>query len=275
MSIRRLLLTAAGMAATATALRALTPDLSWLLGGDLDLQRVVDARGPEFLLLCGVGALAWLIWAWGALGLVLTAFSGLPGVVGAASRVLAGGLLPAGARRAAALALGVGLVSSGPLLTGCTAGSALPGTGTVALAAATADVAPDWPAAEAAPATTSAGPVADWPGAPPAPSASATTSSAPTSSAPTSSAPAAPGSDAPTSDPVPDWPRPAPGDHVVLRGECLWDIAAADLRTRAGHEPAAAEVATAVHAWWQANAAVVGPDPDLLLPGQVLRPPAR
>jgi hypothetical protein len=28
-----------------------------------------------------------------------------------------------------------------------------------------------------------------------------------------------------------------------------------------------------VHAWWVANAGVIGPDPDLLLPGQVLRPP--
>jgi nucleoid-associated protein YgaU len=32
-------------------------------------------------------------------------------------------------------------------------------------------------------------------------------------------------------------------------------------------------VAAAVDAWWHANAAVIGPDPDLLLPGQVLRPP--
>jgi hypothetical protein len=32
-------------------------------------------------------------------------------------------------------------------------------------------------------------------------------------------------------------------------------------------------VAAAVQAWWRTNAAVIGPDPDLLLPGQVLQPP--
>src|SRR4051812_5193425 len=114
MSIRRLLGTAAAMTAAAAALRALTPDLSWLLGTDLDLQRIVDFRGPEALLLCANAALAWGIWAWGALGLVLTALSALPGMAGAGARVLVRGLLPAGARRAAALALGVGLVTSGP-----------------------------------------------------------------------------------------------------------------------------------------------------------------
>ncbi len=73
---------------------------------------------------------------------------------------------------------------------------------------------------------------------------------------------------------VPDWPAPAPGDHVVLRGECLWSIATADLRARTGTDPTDAEVARAVGRWWAANAAVIGADPDLLLPGQVLRPPA-
>lgn len=74
--------------------------------------------------------------------------------------------------------------------------------------------------------------------------------------------------------PVPDWPGPAAGEHVVLRGDCLWDIARDWLTgRRPGHPVADAEIAAAVQAWWQANAAVIGPDPDLLLPGQVLRPP--
>jgi hypothetical protein len=264
MSIRRLLATAAGMAAAATALRALTPDLSWLLESELDPQRVVDAHGPEFLLLCGVAALAWAIWAWGVLGLLLTALSGLPGMAGGVARALTRGLLPAGVRRAAALALGVGLVTSGPLLAGCTTGPAQPGTG-VTLAAATVDAVPDRPVAEAAPATTSAGPVRDWPDASPAPEPPTSRPSVPEPSPPAPS----------TSDPVPDWPLPAPGDHVVLRGECLWGIAAGDLRAHLAREPADDEIAAAVHAWWQANATVIGPDPDLLMPGQVLRPPAR
>jgi hypothetical protein len=60
----------------------------------------------------------------------------------------------------------------------------------------------------------------------------------------------------------------------VLRGECLWSIAEADLLARTGSVPTVAEVAVAVDRWWTANAAVIGDDPDLLLPGQVLRPPA-
>ena len=85
----------------------------------------------------------------------------------------------------------------------------------------------------------------------------------------------------------PDWPEaqddPPPAassatDRVVLRGDCLWDIAAGWLTAQRSAPDAAAvsdaEVLAAVQAWWQTNAAVIGPDPDLLLPGQVLTPPA-
>lgn len=236
MSIRRLFRTAAAMAAAGAGLRAVTPDLGAVADAGLDLQRAVDTAGAEAVLLAGVAALAWAVWLWGALGLTLTALSALPGVAGTVARALTRCLLPAGARRAAALALGVGLVTSAPLVTGCApASGALPQAVVVASAEG--------------PAAPPPGPVADWPEAP-----------APT---PAPRVPAA----------VPDWPAPVRDEHVVLRGECLWDIAAADLARRTGGSPADDEVATAVDAWWHANAAVIGPDPDLLLPGQVLRPP--
>jgi len=87
--------------------------------------------------------------------------------------------------------------------------------------------------------------------------------------------------DWPTAGEAPDWPGsptadpPAPADgHVVLRGDCLWDIAEDWLAQRSpGTPPSPAAVQDAVRAWWQANADVIGPDPDLILPGQVLRPP--
>ncbi len=224
MSGSRFVATSTAMAAAAAGLWSLTPDLPG--GGLLDVQHVVDTAGPETLLLAAVAAAAWLVWAWGALGLVLTALSALPGLTGAAAGVLLRRLLPASARHAAALALGVGLAAA-PALTACTAPS--PVAAVVPAADARAVAVPDWPAPPAAPA-----------------------------------APAA----------VPDWPAPAPGDHVVLRGECLWSIATADLRARTGTDPTDAEVTDAVGRWWAANAAVIGADPDLLLPGHVLRPPA-
>ncbi len=239
MSIRRLLGTTAAMTAAAAGLSAVTPELAGVADAGLDLQRAVDTAGPETVLLAGVAALAWAVWLWGALGLTLTAFSALPGAAGTLARALTRCVLPADARRAAALALGVGLVTGGPLLAGCTpASGALPRAVAVVSAEVPVPSAPE--------------PVADWP-AMPSPE---------------------PGPGRPTSAPVvPDWPAPAAGEHVVLRGECLWDVATGDLARRTGRTPTDGEVAAAVDAWWQANAAVIGPDPDLLLPGQVLRPP--
>ncbi|PWW22965.1 hypothetical protein JD79_02128 [Geodermatophilus normandii] len=229
MSVRRLVVTTAVMAALAAVLRALTPDLAAVLRTGGDLQSLVDTAGPEALLLAGVAAVAWAVWVWGALGLALTALSALPGLAGDAAGLLLRRVVPASGRRAAALALGVGLAAA-PALTGCTTAGP-PSPAVVTVAAET--------------------PV-------PAPAGLPDRSVA------------APADAAPT---LPDWPAPAPGEHVVLRGECLWAIAAADLRARTGAEPADAEVAAAVGRWWSANAAVIGPDPDLLLPGQVLRPP--
>jgi hypothetical protein len=59
----------------------------------------------------------------------------------------------------------------------------------------------------------------------------------------------------------------------VVRGDCLWSIAEARLVDEQGRAPSGSEVAVAVHDWWSTNRAVIGPDPDRLLPGQVLQPP--
>ncbi len=73
--------------------------------------------------------------------------------------------------------------------------------------------------------------------------------------------------------PALDWPVAPPpaaaADLVVRPGDTLWQLAAA--RLPAGSPPAA--VAAAWPAWWSANRAVIGDDPDLLLPGQHLVPP--
>lgn len=105
--------------------------------------------------------------------------------------------------------------------------------------------------------------------------------------APRSAAPTAPtASIAPT---APMWPavpgRPASvADHrqstpargagatsiVVERGDSLWAIAAAHL-----DHPAPARIAASWPRWYAANRAVIGPDPNHILAGQVLHIPAQ
>jgi hypothetical protein len=234
MSTRRLLVTAAVMAVIAVVLAVLTPPLQDMRGALAAAQRTVDTQGPDVLISSAAGLLAWAVWAWGALGLTLTAASVLPGVAGGAARLALQVALPAGARRGAALLLGLGLGVAAPLAGGLTllapAASA---------AAPAADGVPDWPL-PSAPADTGA--VPDWPA----------------------------GTESPVASPA---ASPTAGERVVLRGDCLWHIAADSLLGQLGRLPTDGEVATAVHAWWSANADVIGPDPDFLLPGQVLRPP--
>ena len=158
MSIRRLLGTAAAMAVAAAGLRAVTPDLTGVTVAGPDLQRAVDTAGAETVLLAGVAVLAWAVWLWGALGLTLTALSVLPGAAGTLARALTRWVLPGGARRAAALALGVGLVTGGPLLAGCT-----PASGALPRAVAVASADGSVPSAQQPVAQQ---PVADWPATP-------------------------------------------------------------------------------------------------------------
>ena len=236
MSTGRLLSTTVVMAAVSWALALLTPSIPDMTGDVLAAQRTADSAGAEALVLAAAGLAAWGVWAWGALGLVLTAGSALPGVLGQAARALSSVVLPRAARRSAALALGIGLGVAVPLA----------GTTLVVVTAPTAA------------AGTTSTPVPDWPADPGAGPASGP------------SADAGP----PDIPPLPDWPAPlAAGDHVVVRGDCLWDIAAAHVSDELGRTAPAAEIARATSAWWATNAAVIGPDPDVLLPGQVLRPP--
>jgi nucleoid-associated protein YgaU len=65
--------------------------------------------------------------------------------------------------------------------------------------------------------------------------------------------------------------RDSPHEVVVHRGDSLWAIAARHLGTAASD----AEIAEAWPDWYAANRHVIGSDPDLLLPGQVLRAPER
>jgi nucleoid-associated protein YgaU len=58
--------------------------------------------------------------------------------------------------------------------------------------------------------------------------------------------------------------------HVVKPGDSLWSIAAAELGPRATEEA----IATRWPQWYAANRQLIGPDPDVIHPGQVLTAPA-
>jgi nucleoid-associated protein YgaU len=71
--------------------------------------------------------------------------------------------------------------------------------------------------------------------------------------------------------PVPARPVGAAATQavVVRAGDSLWRLAASALPTSASD----AEIVTATHRWYARNHRVIGPDPDLIRPGQRLRPP--
>ncbi|HSF26645.1 MAG TPA: hypothetical protein VLC50_03915, partial [Actinomycetes bacterium] len=64
-----------------------------------------------------------------------------------------------------------------------------------------------------------------------------------------------------------------PVSVVVRPGDALWTIAARALAA-SGVDPSPAEIAAEWPRWHAANRQVIGDDPDLLRPGQVLAPPA-
>jgi nucleoid-associated protein YgaU len=197
----------------------------------------VQAAGLDGALVQVAGAALWLAAAWLATGVLVGLAGRLPGAAGAAARALAHRLLPGALYRLAAGSAGLGVLLS-----------------PVAAHAV--------PAAHPGPAGTSQLPTPTWPG-----SASAG------SSAPIP-APTWPGSAAADPQPTPphraEPPAGATARHVIVRpGDSLWGIAARHLDAPA--RPA--RIAQAWPRWYAANRAVVGPDPSLIRPGQLLRPP--
>lgn len=63
------------------------------------------------------------------------------------------------------------------------------------------------------------------------------------------------------------------GPHVVVRGDTLWDIAAAVLRKRQGTAPTSREIDAYWRRIYDLNRETIGSDPNLIHPGQVLRLP--
>jgi hypothetical protein len=211
--------------------------------------------------LLGLGVATWL-----AVGVLLAVLAHLPGRVGSAARRLAEHVAPAVSRRVAVVIAGAAL--GGALAPGtATAGDAPPRVAT-GLAAA-----PYPSPAFAASAVGVSGQAAED-----GPSAATPLVAGSPAFAPTDAGTPAPGW-------VPERPpvRPQPSTRlvstppsaderagvVVHRGDTLWSI----VRDHLGPEATDAEVAAEWPRWHAVNRQVIGPDADVLLPGQVLQPP--
>lgn len=182
-------------------------------------------------------ALALLVWV--ALGLLVSVLAVIPGPWGALTASVQDHVAPAAVRRWAALLLGAAIAST---ITPAGATATLP----VSSVSTPAAPAPGWSTLDEVSRSGSAAPAPDW------------------TPAPTRDLP-------PVSLTTPRQSAdPAQHEVTVRRGDTLWDLAAAHLPAEATD----AEIATSWQQWYVTNRAVIGPDPDLILPGQVLTVPA-
>lgn len=184
---------------------------------------------------------------------------------------------PDGPRRAAVLALVLALAGATPVLVVLVLAS------TVGDAGASTAAAPSAASGPTTTAPTTTAPTSDGPGVtgPVQPSAGEPPSTQPSTSSPGSSSspdaagtsstsppgPGGPGA-APPPDP-PDAPAAAGCTAVVARGDTLWGLATSRLAA-SGAAPDDDRLAAETARLYGANAGVVGPDPNLLRPGQRL-----
>ena len=230
--------------------------LAWGTAGAAETVREPGPTSVDAALALAAAAGAWLALSWLTALTVLTVLTAAIAGLGSRAHHRAAALAPRACRRLAAVLLGL-TVAGVPLATGLPVAAALPAS----VAAAT--TAPGTPSTNPAEMPGTEGldrPVADVPG------------------GWTPDRPALPHRQDARSRSlvrlVVSTPRTGNAvleEVVVRRGDSLWDIAARHL----GADASAAEIATEWPRWHAANAAVIGPDPDLLLPGQRLLPPHR
>ncbi|MBC7680022.1 MAG: hypothetical protein H7233_13705 [Pseudorhodobacter sp.] len=249
----RLLPLLAGPAAVLAG--APSPASSWRGVLATTTTRTTDPTAPVVHL---VALAAWAGATWLLVLVTATLLAGIPGAAGTAATTLTRCLAPRVTRSALRVALGVAVVSAGSIGTAMASGT----PGPTPAAAPHAVTAPgyDWPELEQPTPRSTPTPSAVTT----APAGPAATAAAPAQPSPT--APPAPARPVPTSSAV---PAAIPGQVVVRPGDCLW---APSDRALGGH-PAPARIAAAWPAWWQANRAVIGDDPNLLRPGTHLTPP--
>lgn len=242
--VRRVLAVAPALLPAAAAVALLGTDA----GPQVLVRRLRDpaawlASGPDAALLDLLATSAWAALAWLALTVGLTALGAAPGRIGSLASASVRRVSPALLRRAAESMLCLGLVAG-----------AVGGTAAAAAATSTAHAAP---ATEGDPSDRDLPPAGtDWPVA-------------------SAAEPAPEPRPVPPREPGTGLLAPPPRDAgqpeviVVRRGDSLWRLVESHL----GPAASPAAVAATWPRWYEANRSVIGDDPDLLLPGQQLRPP--
>jgi hypothetical protein len=228
------------------ALALLRPAPHALAGELAHPQRWVARVGADHAAATLAGAALWLAAAWLGLGLLAALAGRLPGAAGALSRRVAGVALPRALYRAAVGAAGLGVLLSpvAASAAGAHPGATHPGTpnGTLSAPRLPASTLPA-PVLPRSPSTRPPG--ARRPAPPPRGSRS-------------------PGTQKSTAQ--------AAAVRVSVRaGDSLWRIAAEHLPKGASER----RVAAAWPRWFAANREVIGADPDLIVPGEVLRAPGQ
>jgi hypothetical protein len=269
------------IAATVGVLRWVvgSPAASWRalasgVAGGSGARAAAGDVGFDHLLVGIVGLAAWVGLGWICVIAGLQFASAAPGAVGRVCEAVSRRVTPAILRRVVEAIVGISVLA-GPL----TAGSALAVPAAVKV-----------PAASASPSTPGSA----------APSASSSVDWTPELDRPTSPARAAPDVRLPVflDRPANPYVAPAPRSaavvtpagpaaliagsphrdtgragagrgYVVHRGDALWDIAARHL----GPSATAADVAREWPRWYEANRAVIGTNPNLIRPGELLVPP--
>ena len=240
--------------------------LAWATAEPLHAAR---AGTPTFdqLLALAAAAVAWTTLGHLVLVLAATALGALPGAVGRVAATVAETVTPAAGRRLVRLA--VGLTVAAGSVASTVPSAAAPGSETAAVRATVASL-----------------PGIQRPGGDPSPSLTAAVPDV--SALPAIGRPGQAGGWVPEVPPAPAEPTPPPpavrlvaavprdgeavtDEVVVRRGDSLWQLAARAL----GGDATDTEIASEWPRWYEANRDVVGDDPDLLLPGTVLRPPAQ
>ena len=244
-------------------------------GHDLGDPRGTGASTPDTAMLL-VGAVAvWLLLAWVLVVAAVALLARVPGVAGSRARRLLRRIVPTVMRNALLAAVGAsmltGVAACGTAASAAPVGHLSSGTGvegsTIQLRANSSVVVDiDWPTEQPATGQPAAAhqPVVQLP----TPSTAkhfATVDLDWPSTAAKSRAPVS--VDRPTTGPP---RRPVDKTEVVVhRGDSLWAIAAR--RLPADADPA--QIERAWHQWYSTNKAVIGDDPNLILPGQLLLPP--